>query len=329
MKLLLHHLMDNYTTSKEIHKIIKNFNYGYVEQANKPPEVKLLQDTNDLGLNAIQSWCLLRNLPLIFGDLVSPNDQKWYLLLLLLQIVNIVFSPTLSKGIAIFLKHLIAEHHRLFKKLYPNKRLIPKHHFMVHYPTCILKIGPILHTWCMRYEAKHNFFKKRVNSFKNITKTLAKKHQTQMAYKWRTFDPNRVTTGPGKMLALQAMDLGYEMAEVLQVPVETKVLTVRWAKRSGIVYRSGLVVCVTVHCEMPVFHRIHNVVVQDGKLLLVTFSLQTLCLEEHFNAFKVVCTKIGPHIIDVTELHCHKAFDVQTSYGSDDSDMFIVPYHFL
>lgn len=67
------------------------------------------------------------------------------------------------------------------------------------------------------------------------------------------------------------MDWGYEMAEVLQVPVETKVLTVRWAKRSGIVYRSGLVVCVTVHCEMPVFHRIHYVV-QDGKLLLVTFA---------------------------------------------------------
>lgn len=125
---------------------------------------------------------------------------------------------------------------------------------------------------------------------------------------------------------LQAMDWGYEMAEVLQVPVETKVLTVRWAKRSGI--GLGLVVCVTVHCEMPVFHRIHYVV-QDGKLLLVTFAWQTLCLAEHFNAFKVVCTKIGPHIIDVTELLCHKVLDVQTSYGSDNSEMFIVPYHFL
>lgn len=329
MKLILHHLIDNYTTSEEIQTRIKNFNYGYVEQANKPPEVKLLQDTNDLGLNAIQSWTLLRNLPLIFGDLVSPNDQSWYLLLLLLQIVNIVFSPTLTKGITIFLKHLIAEHHRLFKQLYPSKRLIPKHHFMVHYPTCILKIGPILHTWCMRYEAKHNFFKKQVKSFKNITKTLAKKHQIQMAYKWATFDPNRVTTGPGKMLALQAMDWGYEMAEVLQVPVETNVLTVRWAKHSGIVYRSGLVVCVTVHCEMPVFHKIHHVVVQDGRLLLVTFALQTLCLEEHFNAFKIVCTKIGPHVINVRDLLCHKAFDVQTSYATNSSDVFIVPYHFL
>lgn len=154
----------------------------------------------------------------------------------------------------------------------------------------------------MHYEAKHNFFKKRVNSFKNITKTLARKHQTQMAYKWQTFDPSRVTTGPGKMLSLQVMEWGYEMAEMLQVPVDTKVLNVRWAKHSGTVYRPGLVVCVRVHCEMPVFQRIHHVVVKDGKLLLVTLSLQTICLDEHFNAFKVVCTKVGPHVVDVKEL---------------------------
>ena len=95
----------------------------------------------------LRSLSLLRNLPLIFGDLVCPTDQYWYLFLLLLQIVNIVFSPMLSKGIAIFFKHLIAEHHRLFKHLYPNKRLLPKHHFMVHYPICILKIGPLLDIW--------------------------------------------------------------------------------------------------------------------------------------------------------------------------------------
>lgn len=105
-------------------------------------------------------------------------------------------------------------------------------------------------------------------------------------------------------------------------------MTVRWAKHSGIVYRSGLVVCVKVHC-VPVFHKIHNIVVQDGRLLLVTFVLQTLCLEERFNAFKIVCTKIGPHVINVNDLVCHKAFDVQTLYCSNNSDVFIVSYHFL
>lgn len=78
--------------------------------------VKLFGGSNDLGLNAIQSWCLLRNMPLLFGDLVLRDYKHWYLLLLLLQIVNIIFSPVLTEGMTIYLKHLITEHQQLFKK---------------------------------------------------------------------------------------------------------------------------------------------------------------------------------------------------------------------
>ena len=137
-----------------------------------------------------------------------------------------------------------------------------------------------------------------------------------MANKWQTLDPSRVTTGPVKILSFQVMEWGYEMTEMLQVPVDTKVLNVRWAKPNGTVYRPGLVVCVRVHCEMPAFQRIHHVVVKDGKLLLVTFALQTICLD-------VVCTRVGAHVA-----FCHKAFDIQTSYISVNSNLFI-PYHFL
>lgn len=73
-----------------------------------------------------------------------------------------------------FLKHLISEHHQLFKLVYPQKRLIPKHYFMVHYPLCIRKIGPLLHFWSMRFE-ENKLFKNMLKSFKNITKSLVKK----------------------------------------------------------------------------------------------------------------------------------------------------------
>lgn len=76
--------------------------------------VKLFDGSNDLGLHAIQSWCLLRNMPLLFGDLVQRDDQHWHLFILLLQIVNIVFSPVLTERMTIYLKHLIIEHHQRF-----------------------------------------------------------------------------------------------------------------------------------------------------------------------------------------------------------------------
>ncbi|XP_045079176.1 uncharacterized protein LOC123491654 isoform X2 [Coregonus clupeaformis] len=121
---------------------IHAFDYGYNQQRNRPPRVKLFDGSNDLGLNAIQSWCLLRNMPLLFGDLIQSDDQHWHLLLLLLHIVNIVFSPVLTEGMTIYLKHLIIDHHQLFKQLFPAINLLPKHHFMIHYPRNIKKHRP-------------------------------------------------------------------------------------------------------------------------------------------------------------------------------------------
>ena len=171
------------TLSERIH----SFNYGYSERKNRPGAVKVEDGSNDLGLNAIQSWCLLRNTPLIFGDLVDHNKSYWNVILLLIQICNIVFSPIITNGMTYILKHLISDHHKLFKSVFTDKKLIPKHHLMIHYPRCIRKIGPLIHMWCTRFEGKHNFFKRSVKNFKNITKTLVKKHQNQLAFHWENF----------------------------------------------------------------------------------------------------------------------------------------------
>lgn len=162
VKLILKYIQGNFLSAEQIAGRIHVYDYGFNQQRNRPPlpTDKLMDGSNDLGLNAIQSWCLLRNTPLLFGDLIETDDKHWHLLLLLLHI-NIVFSPVLSEGMTIYLKHLIIDH-RLFKQLFPEKNLLPKHHFMIHYPRSIRYIGPILHTWCMRYEAKHNFFKQQL-----------------------------------------------------------------------------------------------------------------------------------------------------------------------
>ena len=45
--------------------------------------------------------------------------------------------------------------------------------------------GPLRHLWCLRFEAKHQFFKRLaciVYNFKNISKTLAHRHQMQQCW---------------------------------------------------------------------------------------------------------------------------------------------------
>lgn len=128
VKLVLQYIQRNFLSADDIAARVHAFDYGYNQQRNRSPVVKLFDESNNLGLNAIQSWCLLHNMPLLFGDLVQRDDKHWLLLLLLLQIVNIVFSPVLTEGMTIYLKHLIIEHHQLFKKLFPERNLLPKHH---------------------------------------------------------------------------------------------------------------------------------------------------------------------------------------------------------
>jgi hypothetical protein len=176
-------------------------------------------ESNALGLNAVQSGVFsaicFRYLVIWFRMMIKYLQ----LLLLLLHIGNIVFSPALTEGMTIFLKHFIAEHHRLFKYFFPSRNLFPEHHFMIHYPLCVRNIGPILHTWCIRYEAKHNFFKTQPKSLKNITMTLAKKHQHHMTYKWEYFSQDRLAIGPGKMVEINDMKEGPEIKTRLNVSV--------------------------------------------------------------------------------------------------------------
>ncbi|XP_026792111.1 uncharacterized protein LOC113540088 [Pangasianodon hypophthalmus] len=124
VKLVLQYIHHNFLSADGLAGRVHAFDYVYNQQRNCPPVVKLFDGSNDSGLNVIQSWCLLHSMPLLFGDLVERDDKYWHLLLLLLQIVKVVFSPVLTEGMTIYLKHLIIEHCQLFKKLFPERNLL-------------------------------------------------------------------------------------------------------------------------------------------------------------------------------------------------------------
>ena len=51
----------------------------------------------------------------------------------------------------------------------------------------IYRFGPLVHYWCMRYEAKHSFFKRMagvIGNYTNLPYTLAKRHQQQQCYQF-------------------------------------------------------------------------------------------------------------------------------------------------
>ena len=65
------------------------------------------------------------------------DDERWINFVLLLDIVDRILAPIASLSVVADLIHLIETHHLEFSRLYPDKSLPPKWHFIVHYPQLI------------------------------------------------------------------------------------------------------------------------------------------------------------------------------------------------
>ena len=111
--------------------------------------LKSLTDPHDikphegsLRQSAAQMWLLATVLPFIIGDLIPESEKHWCCFLLLLKICSIAAAWSLNVNTVSYLSIIIEEHHELFGTLYPARTIIPKMHYMVHYPSQIQKLDP-------------------------------------------------------------------------------------------------------------------------------------------------------------------------------------------
>jgi hypothetical protein len=147
-----------------LNRRIKQFQYKGSDALTKPCAVN--SEVAKLSGQAIQNWNLLRLLPVLIGDKVqNPEDDVWELTLQLKDIVDMICAQKISLSQVAYLDILIQEYLESRKCLFPETTLKPKHHFMRHYPALILKFGPLIRVWTMRFESKHSYFKRHPSDF--------------------------------------------------------------------------------------------------------------------------------------------------------------------
>ena len=78
-------------------------------------------------------------LPLMIGDLVVETDEEWECFLLFLEILQICVSSVFSTDLVQYLALLIDMYLSSFRECYPHKNVIPKQHYLIHFPSQILK----------------------------------------------------------------------------------------------------------------------------------------------------------------------------------------------
>lgn len=166
---------------------IQGFPYGFSNIKNKPAvildkDLQLGSSTN-LGQSACQMWLLSSVLPFILAEFVDIDTNRWECFISIIKIMSLCFAHKISSAAVVYLRQAIKDHLSLFKTVYEDINIIPKQHYLVHLPSLILKFGPLVRSWCLRFEAKHAYFKDQariIKNFKNLPLTLAKRYQSSV-----------------------------------------------------------------------------------------------------------------------------------------------------
>ena len=187
MALYINHFIkrEKVLTYSQLNRLIGLLKYLGSDADNKPAEVPC--DGEKLGGHAVQNWCLLKLIPILLKDRIEDpaNNSVWKLVLSLREIVMYICAPSITTDQVAELQSLIEDYMLERVAMFPEQKLRPKHHYLLHYPQLIIQLGPMIRLWTMRFESKHTFFKecaRKLKNFKHLTLTLAGRHQLLQAY---------------------------------------------------------------------------------------------------------------------------------------------------
>lgn len=298
----------NYFTLATLNKAIEDFPFKWTDKTNRPHPVPLTYSSRrTIGGNAHENWSLIRFLPLLLGQKVPTDEPAWHLLADLKDIVELVVSPVQTKESIGYLNFKISEHRVRFKELFPETNLLPKHHFLEHYPQLICEFGPLVALWTMRFEAKHSFFKRVVRHttcFKNVLMSLAERHQFLMAHHLYmcNFPKSPLEVANVSTLPIDVLKDDIAFAIKRRHPDLDCVCLAKNATYSGLNYRNGMILAHGSLAGMPEFTEIIQMIVVKDKLLFIVRKLSAW-YREHYRAYELkMCPTKEVELLDRNEL---------------------------
>jgi len=292
---------------------LSSFCYG---ELDKPEPIQKLDvlSVSKIKQTSGAMLTLCKILPVIVGRKVPDDCQQWLHFLRLVQITFLATCPVVTFDTAADLRQLIVTHHLVFMELYPKTSIAPKMHYLIHLPDQLLMFGPLRHQWCMRFEAKHAFFKSlKLKCFKNLPKSLAMKHQLWMcsqqlgplgsATKNFLYEGDIIAEGEETPFGDQFPNLNSKFTAMISNSAEKTSSTSQpadgpvyvymtdSAKIHGISYRKG---CVLVsgcsNDDLPTFSLLQTIVVHDAVKYFVLEELQIESFETNLMCYSVSST---------------------------------------
>ena len=303
--ILLEYIQNSNISLPYLNAAIKSHNYGYSEISDKPcplrESVFIGSDSNKLKYNAAQARLFLRLLPFYISSFVNKDDDLYSFIIELIQIVQIIYSPLISKETIHRLKQMIENHLTQFTHLFPSKNIIPKQHYMIHIPDIIKLLGPPVRYSCYSFEAAHKYFKAiaQKQNFKNLCLSLAKRYQRLVCI---DFDGDN---GNDDAHPLFASEIKYGVlnaiakseAEILRNDLDdfsllpgielTNTYRLSWVILHGTKYAKEGVLMVSVfgNPPLPIFGTVKYIWMIREFIYFQVSLLNTLCFERTYQSY--------------------------------------------
>lgn len=270
-----------------LNRRIQSFRYSFYDMSDKPSakftDAAIREPGNyTTKQRALQQWCLIRNLPFLIADLIPSDNERFQLILQLLDIMDVIFAPRFLIEHTVHLEYLIEDFFEDFATLFPHTSPINKFHHLLHYPDTLRIHGPGRQNWTARFEAKHNQVKRiaRENfNFKNISFSVAE-HQLEVFCSEMqspdAFAHENVEFAPVNIVPFESLQVMHDHPNLDQRGIIsiTKSLTINgWSYRPG-----SIIVLKFSHetkSEIPKFGRVKTVFMQQEKRFAVLSVLMS------------------------------------------------------
>ena len=280
---------------------LKKFNYSYLDSDNRPEEIsrKQIFDSVCIKQTAATQLTLSYILPFILGEKFNILNPYYKNFMHLVAIVQLCTSPYATADTAGELQELIEGYLHEFRRLFRTIPLRPKHHFLLHIPLQLLRLGPLRHHCLFRFEGKNNAFKNfRVHNYINIPYSMAKHHQLRSCYEFiqesGERSDNYLYSGDmvkeGQQIFFQEIypTLQEEFMAKIDEQVDGTTYETKEIILQGLKYRPGAYLLLNWENSWPLFVQIEKLFVHK----YVKFAVCKDCRAEHFKwQFNAYCVK--------------------------------------
>lgn len=318
MKCVIRHLISNRVfTLDQLNDRLAAFAFQGADKKSKIPPLsrQAVFGTSVIKGSAAEKLCFFRFFSLLVGDSVQKGNAAYEVYLTLRAVVDIVLAPQVSRSAAAYLKVLVEDFYDAFRETFPDVNIIPKMHYLIHYPRLLLMYGPLSKLSCMRFEAKHQFFKslaKRIRNFKNICSTLSRRHQMHLMYALAQPQETYITVGSKSIDPSSLPDLLKDRFQDLGL-LTTNVCSVTSVTVSEREVAVGYVLPIIIPNDgLPHFAEVTLIAMCSSQLFVLATLLSTKYFDNHIHAFLVERTTHSVIIENIA--HCGEFFDLLYVY---------------